>query len=133
MYRDWAVADVKDAMDALGKRGCSRIFLMGIWKWDSHFLVIGSLATVLLSANYYYELFTADELVKLSTSFEFWIATALIIFYACNLPYLGILQLLTKNLTPLATRLIQSLQIFNILFYSMITYAYLCRIRIAKS
>jgi len=30
MYRDWAVADVKNAMDALGKRGCSRIFLMGI-------------------------------------------------------------------------------------------------------
>jgi pimeloyl-ACP methyl ester carboxylesterase len=30
MYRDWAVADVQAAMDMLGKRGCTRIFLMGI-------------------------------------------------------------------------------------------------------
>lgn len=109
------------------------VFLLGIDKWNSHFLIIGSLFTIFLSGVYYYQLFTADELVRLSTSFEFWIATALIFYFGCTLPFLGMLQLLTKVITLEAQRMLNPLQIFNIIFYSIVTYAFLCTTPIKKS
>jgi hypothetical protein len=111
----------------------STVLLIGISQWNSYLSIAGSLFTVLLSGIYYHQMFTADKLVPLRTSFEFWIATALILFFVCSLPFFGMLHYLTVILRRLAQKGISPLQIINILFYSIVTYAFLCRISIRKS
>ena len=111
----------------------STLAVFGISIWNSYVSTAGSLITVIMAAYYYYELFTASELVRLNRSAEFWIATGLIIFYACQLPYVGMLNYLTVNHRPLARQLLAVLQIGVCIMYSIFIYAYLCKINIAKS
>lgn len=107
--------------------------VFGIDSWNSYLAVASSLFIIYWAIMYYYELFQATTLVKLSTCAEFWIATALIIYYAGNLPYTGMMNYLFTHFPGLAMKLRALLQILNILLYSIISYAYLCRIPIRKS
>jgi len=111
----------------------SSLWYPGINHWNPYFSVFGSLSTVFLSIVYYHQMFSAPFLVPLRTSFEFWVATALILFFACALPYFGLLHYLTPIFRPLIKRGIGPLQLINIIFYSIITYAFLCRINTRKS
>jgi len=108
-------------------------FVFGIGHWNSYLSITGSLFTVCMAAAFYYQLFTAPDLIRLTVSAEFWIATALIIFYACNLPYLGMLNFITGEYLSLARNLLMVLQVLNIVMYSLFTLAFLCRIRTMKS
>lgn len=101
-------------------------FVFGISSWNSYVYIVESLFTVCLAAAFYYQLFTAPTLIRLTTSPEFWIATGLIIFYTCNLPYLGMLNFITKDYLSLAKSLLMLLQILNIIMYSLFTLAFLC-------
>ena len=105
----------------------------GIDKWNSYVAIIGSFFTICFSVSYYYQLFTQKDLVRLDITPEFWIATGLIIFYACNLPYVGMLNFLVKNYLLLARQLLTVLGILNIIMYSIFIYAFVCRIIIKKS
>ena len=102
-------------------------FVFGLQKWNSYLVIGGSLFTICFSFAFYYQLFTNPEDINLKTSPEFWIATGMIIFYTCNLPYIGMLNFLVKNYLPLAKTFLAVLKILNILMYSLFTYAYLCR------
>jgi hypothetical protein len=101
-------------------------FVFGISSWNSDVYIVESLFTVCMAAIFYYQLFTAPTLIRLTTSPEFWIATGLIIFYTCNLPYLGMLNFITKDYLSLAKGLLTLLQILNIIMYSLFTLAFLC-------
>jgi len=94
--------------------------------WNSYLSVIGSLVLIILSACMYYQIFTADKLIKLTTSFGFWIATGLIIFYSCNFVYLGMLNYLSIKYRGLASNLLQLLQVLNIVYYAIVLYAFIC-------
>ncbi|HEV3412810.1 MAG TPA: hypothetical protein VG101_10040 [Puia sp.] len=100
--------------------------------WNSHIDIAGSIFTVCLSVALYHQLFTAPELVRLSKSPEFWIATALILYYSGSLPFTSMLDFLTEKVRPLAKSFVTILQILNILLYTLIGYAYLCRIKTKK-
>lgn len=102
-------------------------FVFGINEWNSYLAIAGSLAVVCFSVCFYYEIFKAPELVRLGTSTEFWIATALILFYSCNMPYVGMLNFLVKNYLPLAAKVISSFQILYIVTYCMFIYAFIRR------
>lgn len=108
-----------------------RVF--GLGSWDSYLAVTGSLATVILAAAFYYELFTAANLVKLGTSPEFWIATALIIYYSGSLPFTGMMHLLNKQFPELSREFTKIFQILNMLLYLLLSYAFLCRIPTRRS
>lgn len=103
-------------------------FKLGIW--NSYSIIIGSFFTICFSVGYYYQFFTSHSLIniQLRKHAEFWIATGLILFYSCQLPYVGMLNFLMTNYPGLATGLLPLLQIFNILMYSIFIYAFLCRI-----
>jgi hypothetical protein len=107
-------------------------FVFGIGHWNSYLSIIGSLFTICMAAAFYYQLFTAPDLIRLTISPEFWIATALIIFYACDLPYLGMLNFITGEYRSLAEKLVQVLAGLNIIMYSLFTLAFLCRTRTMK-
>jgi hypothetical protein len=102
-------------------------FVFGFTHWNSYMAVGESFFVVCFSGVYYYQLFTSENLVKLLTHPEFWIATAMILFYTCNLPYLGMLDYLLKNYTALSKVLLNVLQVLNIIMYSLFSYAFLCQ------
>lgn len=107
--------------------------VFGLKGWNSYIEIMGSVMTVFFSAYFYYQLFTREELVNLSTSAEFWIATGLIIFYSCGQVYFGMLNHISNYYRVLAGNLLYGFQILNGLMYSLFIYAFLCRIRTMKS
>ena len=106
--------------------------VFGLQKWNSYLVIAGSVFTICCSFVYYYQLFTNSEDISLKTCPEFWIATGMIIFYTCNLPYIGMLNFLIKNYMSLAKTFLVILKILNILMYSSFTYAFLCRMLTKK-
>jgi hypothetical protein len=109
-------------------------WLFGPDHWNSYVIITGSVFTILIAFAYYYQVFVfPDQIIELRNSTEFWIATGLILFYASNLPYIGMLNYLVKNYLNLARAFLIVLQLLNIFMYSIFSYAYLCRIPIKKS
>lgn len=106
----------------------SVFYVFGLNNWNSHISVMGSLFTVAISAAYYYQLFTQQTLVKLHRHPEFWIATGMILFYASNLSYVGILNYLNENYKQLARELLVVLQVLVSVMYLIFLYAYVCQI-----
>ena len=102
-------------------------FVFGIYSWNSYIHVAGSTFTIIGCCIFFYQLYTRDELVSLSRNTEFWIAAALFIFYTCNLPYTGMLNYLINNALNVAEDLAYVLRLLNIVMYTLITYAFLCR------
>lgn len=102
-------------------------FIFGFRNWNSYVSITGSAFTIFFAVTFYYELLTSQLLVKLRNMPEFWIATGLLIFYAGNLPYLGMLNYLNAQHTSTAAQLSYVLKGLNIIEYSLFTYAFICR------
>jgi hypothetical protein len=107
-------------------------WIFGIHRWNSYLAIVDSLLIVCLSVAYYHQLFTSAELLKLSNHAEFWIATGLILCYACVLPYTGMLNFLNRNFPVLSHELLSLLQLLNIIMYILFICAFVCRIHIRK-
>lgn len=105
----------------------STFYIFNFYTWNSYFVLIESLVLVLAASAYYYELFTSKILITLKTHPEFWIATGMLIYYSCNMPYLGTLNYLTKHYKSLSSDLLILLNIFNILMYLLFSYAFICK------
>ena len=103
------------------------VFIFGINAWVSYVSVVGSLFTIFFAIMYYYQILTETEVHSLTKIPEFWIATGVIIFYAGNLPYTGMLNFLIHNYKNLASQLTYVLKVLNIVMYSLFAYAYLCQ------
>lgn len=108
----------------------TQLYIFNWNNWNSYVAIAGSVFTVMAAVFQYYELFNAEKLVHLSSSAEFWIATAMLLFYAANLPYLGTLNFISKHFDKkIGNNLNIILQILNILMYSLFTYSYVCKFR----
>jgi len=101
--------------------------------WGSYLPAGGSPFIILFSVRFCYELFISPELVDFKKSTELWIAMSLIIYYTGSLPCEGMLNFLYVNYGIWARKLVVVLDLLNIIMYSFIIYAYLCRINIKKS
>lgn len=104
--------------------------------WNSYLNVIETVFIIFMVTVYYYQLFILSPLINLQKHSEFWIATALIIYYPCTLPFTGLLNYFLSNYEiygTLSTHLLSVFQIFNIILYSLFAYAFLCRINTRKS
>lgn len=99
----------------------------GLNHWNSYLILAGFSFTVFWSVAYCYQLFTSAQLIRFRRHSEFWIAIGLIIFYSCNLPYLGMYNFLSNNFPELAEQLKKVLQPTNCIMYFLFIYAYLCR------
>jgi hypothetical protein len=102
-------------------------------QWNSYVVIAGSFFTICFSCVYNYQLFTRPDLIRLGRRPEFWIAAGLILFYACNLPFIGMLNFLVSYDKLLAKRFMTILDVLNICMYSFFIYAYLCRIITKRS
>ena len=105
----------------------STVYFFGIYGWDSYIHVAGSTFTIAACIVYFYQLYIEEDFASLRRNTEFWIATALFIFYLCNLPYMGMLNFLIVNYLSVAENLQVVLRLLNVVMYSIIIYAFLCR------
>lgn len=107
-------------------------FTFSLSSWNSYAAIAESLIVVVFAAAYYHQLFVSEQLVALRTHSEFWVVTGMLIYYCCSMPYLGMLEYLTKNFKELSNDLLILLNAFNIIMYSLFAYAFVCQTRIMK-
>ncbi len=112
--------------------GYSVFLVFGINTFNSHIIVVSAFFSVFFGLSYYYELLHSDKFVGLSRHTEFWIATGMIIFYACQTPFYGMFNFLLANYLPLSRSLLIVLLFLNSTMYLIFMYAFLCRINTRK-
>ena len=110
----------------------SNLLTKDINKWNSLFSVIGASCTIFMVVTYYAELLTSTEPVRLLKQPEFIIATAMLVFYTCTLPYLGPLNYLNERFIISSKTFLSVLRILNIIMYSLFSYAFICQRTIRK-
>lgn len=93
---------------------------------------IGCLLIVAACVYYFFELFQLKQSIKLIREPAFWICSALLFFFTCTLPFIGMTNFLDKVSPVIAQNLAAILAIINFLLYSLFTIAFLCRIKISK-
>jgi len=105
----------------------SVFFIFKITQWNSYVFLLGGTFTIIWALIYFYQLLTSFESTPIKSCGEFWIALGVIIFYSCNVPFMGIYNFLLINYPSLILNFQIVLQIANIAMYSLFTYAFLCK------
>jgi len=105
----------------------SVFFIFKITEWNSYIFLVGGTFTIIWALIYCYQLLTSIENVSLNSCSEFWIALGIIIFYSCQVPFMGIYNFLIVNYPSLIMNFQIGLQVTNIIMYSLFTYAFLCK------
>jgi hypothetical protein len=91
--------------------------------------ILGELYLIVLCFLYYNELYTDNNVKKLSTLPEFWIITGLFIFTVGVLPYMILLNYLNKNLLTTSFYFREYiLGTLNIVMYTMFSIGLFCSI-----
>lgn len=93
---------------------------------------LGCLLIVGACIYYFYELFHLKKSINLLREPSFWICSALLFFFTCTLPFIGMTNFLFKVSTVIAQNLGAILAIINFLLYSLFTIAFLCRFRFVR-
>jgi hypothetical protein len=101
--------------------------------WNSYIANAGCCCAIILAACYYIQLLTIREPVKLQSQPAFYIATGMLLFYSCQLPFLGTINYVAKHYPILSRHLLAVLRIVIIVTYSLFTYAYICHLNQRKS
>jgi hypothetical protein len=111
-------------------------FKKGNSVWNSYNIIAASLLTVILSVAYLYQLIEDENAHQLQRQPVFWIVSALLVFYTCQIPYFGAFNFIIRNKLSARELGFGSLRILmsvlNDLMYATFTYAYLCQIRLMK-
>jgi hypothetical protein len=102
-------------------------FIFKITEWNSYVFLVGGTFTIIWALIYCYQLLTSVEDISISSCSEFWIALGIIIFYSCEVPFMGVFNFLRTNYPSLIMKLQMGLQVTNIIMYSLFTYAFLCK------
>lgn len=99
-------------------------------QWNSYVAVCGGIFSVGAALGYYYNLLHSSHFSRLKTKAEFWIATGMLINYACQVPYWGVLNFLTKHkeYKTITLSLANVSYIMNTGMYLIFIYSFLCRI-----
>jgi hypothetical protein len=100
-------------------------FGYGFNNWNSPQVAIGGFFTVLFALIYINHRSSVDAFVSIKSDSEFWIAIGIIIFYSCEIPYLGALHYLINNYMLLAKKLLRLSMVLNTVMYSCFIYAFL--------
>ncbi|WP_412468426.1 hypothetical protein [Pedobacter sp. KLB.chiD] len=102
----------------------SVFFIFKITEWNSYIFLVGGAFTIIWALIYCYQLLTSIENVSLHHCSEFWIALGIIIFYSCQVPFMGIYNFLIVNYPTLIINFQIGLQVSNIIMYALFTYAF---------
>ena len=93
---------------------------------------LGCLLIVAVCIYYFFEIFQSAHSVKLVKEPAFWICSALLFFYTCTFPLIGLWNHLHGLPHIILGNLNVILQLLNVLLYSLFSIAFLCRIRFRR-
>lgn len=109
-------------------------FFFGQMKaFNSRTYLVGALLVVASCIYYFFELFHLTQSVNLTRQSAFWICTGLLFFYACTLPFFGLVSFYNKAPHIIIANMRSIIYVLNILLYSFFTIGFLCGTRIRKS
>lgn len=129
----WIKQAISIFMFAFPITGLASTFIVfKFYNWNSYEAIVGSFFTIIFAVSYYYELYMEHEERNLKTSAEFWIATGMIVFYSCLLPFVGTLNYLVKTSPSLALIFSRIVNVLGIIMYLFFSYSFICRINIRK-
>jgi hypothetical protein len=100
-------------------------FIYELTEWNAPVTVLGSAFTVFWAAVYLFELFISTDNIKLHRIAEFWVAVAILIFYPCYIPIIGLFNFAHNNFSDLTNVLLKINAILNIVMYLLFTYAFI--------
>jgi hypothetical protein len=109
------------------------IFIQGMKVFHTYSYMIGCLLVIAGSIYYFLQLFRYPQTGSIMRDPAFWIASALLFYYACVLPVYGILNYISSMSRYFNHTLRFIINFMNILLYSLFTLAFLCKLSIRKS
>ena len=133
-YFNQLTGDLMRALIQLFRIGFTAFFLInsfliqGIGTYQTLTVVVGGSFVMILSLAYFWELLVSLENEKLSRDPFFWISFGLILFYGGTIPFLGMLNFLSRRFYDFTV--LYQLYIFNgftIFLNTLIIIGFLCR------
>ena len=86
---------------------------------------------IIYSIIYLHQIINSEE--SISSNSNFWVVTGIIFFYSGYFFLSGFIDYISKNNLQLAQKLFILNPLLNIIYYSLITYGFICQRRLAKS
>lgn len=109
------------------------IFIQGSQDFHSIGYALGCLLIVSFTILFFYQLFSKPKAIVLTKEADFWICTALLLFYSVTFPLFASANLM-KSFPPILANNVQYILIvLNVFLYLLFSIAFLCRIKIKKS
>lgn len=99
----------------------------GILAFHGTAITVGGLFIVCFATHHLYELSAHLRSHNIFRVPNFWIATALMLFYCCQAPFMGSVTYLAAHHRELSMSLLNVSVIINTLMYLMFGYAFLCQ------
>jgi hypothetical protein len=109
------------------------VFIQKITVLASMSYSLGCLFTVAFSIFYFYELFQLTHSVDLLRQPPFWICSGLLFYFSCSFFMYSFLGMLKSPPESIKNNLAVIASLIDDIFYSSLTIAFLCRIKIRKS
>jgi hypothetical protein len=110
--------------------------ILFIQKINNFHTVTYSLAGVLVVAFcvfYFFELFQRPQSINLSRNPDFWICSGLLFYFSCTFPIYGMANSIRTFPLFILNNLNTIFNVLDILLYTSLTIAFLCRLRTRKS
>jgi hypothetical protein len=102
------------------------IFFQGLFKFNNYSYSYGSMLVCICAIMYFLQLLHHTNPQPLTRIPMFWISTGLLIFYACNFFYMGLLNYLIGVSMDLARELFMIISLLNIMMYSLFSAGIIC-------
>jgi len=108
-------------------------FIQGMKVFHTYSFMIGCLLVIAGSIYYFLQMFRYPRTGSIMRDPAFWIASALLFYYACVLPVYGVLNYISSMSRYFNHTMKFIINFMNILLYSLFTLAFLCKLSIRKS
>ncbi len=104
------------------------LFFQGFFKFNNYSYSYGCMLVCAAVVMYFFQLLHYSNPQPLTHLPMFWIGTGLLIYYACNFFYMGLVNYLISVSLELATELFTLIAVLNIIMYSLFSAGIVCSI-----
>lgn len=105
----------------------NQMFIQGFKSFHSYTYLLGAFFIVLWSIIYLNQILRSEASENPLNDILFWISAGLLFFYACNFPYLMMMNYLIKYNRALAIQYFPIIHILNIILYCMFIVGFVCK------
>jgi hypothetical protein len=111
----------------------SWVFFQGLNTFNNYNIAFSCVLVTITVLLYYHQLLKYNNPEPLVRVPMFWISTGILIFYACNIFFMGLLNYIMRVSMDLAIQLYNIIHILNIIMYSLYSIGFICSATSRKS